>query len=69
MYECKEYKIVLIKKWRFFFYNIKCLIYLKLCELYYEECNIVICVFFMYYNVFLNFELFLKKERIYVKNL
>lgn len=69
MYECKEYKIVSIKKRRFFSYYTKCPTHLKPCELYCEECNIAICVPSMYHNVFLNFELFLKKERIHAKNL
>lgn len=52
MYECKEYKIVSIKKRRFFSYYTKCQTHLKPCELYREECNIAICVPSMYHNVF-----------------
>lgn len=52
MYECNEYKIVSIKKRRFFLSYTKCPTHLKPCELNCEQCNIAICVPSIYHNGF-----------------
>lgn len=52
MYECNEYKIVSIKKRRFFLSYTNCPTHLKPCELNCEQCNIAICVPSIYHNGF-----------------